>query len=89
MKCAWCEYENAKQGKNTVFWELPDGTRTIEINQTPCIICPECEMEYQEDVTVEEIEDQLVLIDTKKLDNQISFESLMAIPRFLKKNYFR
>jgi uncharacterized YokU family protein len=35
-----------------------------------------------------EIEDQLFLIDTKKLGKVVTFEELMAQPRLLKRNYF-
>lgn len=45
-------------------------------------------MIYQEDEIVKEIEDQLFLIDTKKLEKQVTFQELMNQPRLLKRNYF-
>lgn len=72
----------------SVYWELPDGTRAIEITNTPTIICNACEMTYQADVIVKEIEDQLILIDTDLVDKVVSFSKLMSFPRFLKRNYF-
>jgi uncharacterized YokU family protein len=89
MKCLWCESDNAEQAGLTGFWELPDGSRAIEITVIPSVSCPSCGMEYQEDHIVDEIEDQLMLIDTKNLDPSISYSDLMSIPRFLKKNYFK
>lgn len=86
--CAWCESEHIAETKASVYWELPDGTRAIEIKETPSIRCHDCEMEYQWDEQVKEIEDQLFLIDTKTIDKEISFNELMAKPRLLKRNYF-
>jgi YgiT-type zinc finger domain-containing protein len=34
MTCEWCGAE-ATIGSGTVYWELPDGTRAIEIKETP------------------------------------------------------
>jgi uncharacterized YokU family protein len=66
MKCEWCG-GTASNGENTVYWELPDGSRAIEITMTPAIIFQECGMEYQTDIPIKDIEDQLFLVDTKKL----------------------
>jgi uncharacterized YokU family protein len=85
--CEWCENQ-AKNGKNTVYWELPDGTRAIQIIETPAVVCDECNMVYQTDETTKSIEDQLFLIDTKKIGKSITYEELMAQPRLLKRNYF-
>ncbi len=85
----WCDSDKAHEARNSVFWELPDGTRAIEIIDTPSIKCEECGMEYQEEQIINEIEDQLLLIDTKKLLKTIEYKKLMEIPRFLKQNYFR
>ena len=64
-----------KQKKaNTVYWELPDGTKAIEIQETPCISCSSCGMDYQSDQTVK-IEDQLFLIYTKDLPKQLTYEN--------------
>lgn len=88
MKCDWCGSSQANQGKNTVYWELPDGSRAITITETPCISCGDCGMTYQTENTIDEIEEQLILIDTKKLEQQITFKQLMETPRWLKMNYF-
>jgi len=87
MKCEWCEGK-ANTGESTVYWELPDGSKAIEITVTPAIICMECEMVYQEEKVIKEIEDQLFLVDTGKIGNTISFKELMELPRLLKRNYF-
>jgi len=89
MKCLWCESEEAEKAGLTGYWELPDGSRAVQITVIPSVSCSSCGMEYQEDHIVDEIEDQLMLIDTKKIDSTISYTELMNIPRFLKKNYFK
>ncbi|MEH7239380.1 YokU family protein [Bacillus sp. JJ1562] len=88
MNCMWCESEKAHEDTNSVFWELPDGTRAIEITETPSIKCEGCGMEYQEESIIKEIEDQLFLVDTKKIGDKITFKGLMELPRLLKRNYF-
>ncbi|MDF2858790.1 MAG: hypothetical protein K0Q87_4641 [Neobacillus sp.] len=85
--CEWCG-GNASCGESTVYWELPDGSRAIEITMTPATICQECDMVYQPDNIIKEIEDQLFLVDTKLFGNSISFKELMTLPRLLKRNYF-
>ncbi|WP_147533666.1 YokU family protein [Bacillus marasmi] len=87
FKCEWCG-GNASNGENTVYWELPDGSRAIEISMTPAVICQECDMVYQTDNIIKEIEDQLFLVDNKKIDSSITFKELMDLPRLLKRNYF-
>jgi uncharacterized YokU family protein len=87
LLCEWCGQE-ARNGENTVYWELPDGTRAIQITETPAVTCKVCEMVYQTDEITKEIEDQLFLIDTKKIGKTISYKELMALPRLLKRNYF-
>lgn len=87
IKCEWCGGK-ARNGENIVYWELPDGSRAIEISITPAIICKECDMVYQTDNIIKEIEDQLFLVDTKKINKTISYQELMALPKLLKKNYF-
>lgn len=89
LKCMWCDSQNAKEVTNSVYWELPDGTRAIEITDTPSVECGDCGMEYQEENIINEIEDQLMLINTKKLAKTVQYKELMEIPRFLKHNYFR
>ena len=84
MNCMWCDSTEAKESLNTVYWELPDGTKAIEIQETPCISCSSCGMDYQSDQTVKEIEDQLFLIYTKDLPKQLTYEELMGRPRLLK-----
>ena len=88
MICQWCESETVHESSNTVYWELPDGTKVIEIQGTPSILCLECGMNFQTDTTVKEIEDQLFLIDSSKLEKSMKYETLMAAPRLLKRNYF-
>jgi hypothetical protein len=29
------------QGEGTVYWEMPDGSRAIEITEMPVVICKE------------------------------------------------
>lgn len=87
LVCEWCG-SAANNGENTVYWELPDGTRAIQIVETPAVFCDECNMVYQTDETTKAIEDQLFLIDTKKIGKIISYKELMALPRLLKRNYF-
>jgi uncharacterized YokU family protein len=87
MRCEWCEGK-ARISESSVYWELPDGSRAIEITKTPAIICIECEMVYQEEKVIKEIEDQLFLVDTRQIGSTISFKELMELPRLLKRNYF-
>lgn len=89
MNCEWCKAANAVETNCTVYWELPDGSRAIEITDTPGILCPDCGMEYQPENFIEEIEDQLMLIDTKQIGKTIPFQQLMQLPRMLKRNYFK
>ena len=88
FQCEWCSSINVVRITDSVFWELPDGTRAIEITETPTNSCPDCKMIYQSEPIVKEIENQLYLIDCKPVGKVISFEELLAIPRLLKKNYF-
>ncbi len=88
MACQWCESVNVIESTNTVYWELPDGTKAIEIKETPCIECLDCNMTYQTDDTVSAIEEQLYLINTKLLDKTMSYQQLINQPRLLKRNYF-
>ncbi|WP_026694021.1 YokU family protein [Peribacillus kribbensis] len=89
MDCQWCNSDQAAETTGTVYWELPDGSRAIEITETPAISCPACGMTCQSDELVSEIEDQLFLIDTKTLPKTLTFQDLMAQPRLLKRNYFK
>jgi uncharacterized YokU family protein len=86
--CEWCGSTNVEEEMNSVYWELPDGTRAIEITNTPALSCPDCSMIYQSESIIKAIEDQLFLIDCKNLEKIISYETLMKKPRLLKKNYF-
>ncbi|UZJ77013.1 MULTISPECIES: YokU family protein [unclassified Fictibacillus] len=88
-ECMWCNDHSAKDITKTGYWELHDGTRALQIKEIPALYCESCNMEYHEDEIVEEIEDQLLLIDTKKLSQVLTFKELMAQERFLKKNYFK
>ncbi|WP_197747096.1 YokU family protein [Bacillus sp. KH172YL63] len=87
--CEWCEEKTASPFSSDVYWELPDGSRAIQITHVPGLRCSRCDMEYQEELVINEIEDQLMLIDTRAIDKEIEYNNLMAIPRLLKKNYFR
>jgi uncharacterized YokU family protein len=87
-KCDWCGSENIAIGTDRVFWELPDGTKAIEITETPTIFCQSCRQSYQQDNIVKAIEDQLFLINTKNIEKTISYNKLLLLPRLLKKNYF-
>ncbi|MBS4176654.1 YokU family protein [Lederbergia citrea] len=87
-KCEWCDHQTTMIVNRSVFWELPEGTRAIEITDTPTIYCEKCLMEYQSEKMVKEIEDQLFLIDRTKLSSKIDYESFMSLPRLLKRNYF-
>jgi uncharacterized YokU family protein len=89
MCCEWCSSENFMKEAISVFWELPDGTKAIEIRNTPCISCKECGMSYQEEEIIEQIEEQLLLINTKILEKSLTFDELMGKPRLLKRNYFK
>ncbi|MDV2683663.1 YokU family protein [Alkalihalophilus lindianensis] len=89
MQCQWCEEESARISQSTVYWELPDGTRAIEITETPTITCDICGMLYQEESLIDELEDHLMLINTKTLPKCMTYQALMAEPKLLKRNYFR
>jgi uncharacterized YokU family protein len=86
--CEWCTSTNVVKITDSVFWELPDGTKAIEITETPTQSCSDCTMIYQSKLIVKEIENHLYLIDCKQLGNVVTFDELMSIPRLLKKNYF-
>lgn len=86
--CEWCNEEGAYEAWESVYWELPDGTRAIKITGTPTLICDDCGMIYQADSTVKEIEVQLFLVDRQGLAREIAYKDLMALPRILKRNYF-
>lgn len=87
-KCAWCSSSNIFFLEETVYWELPDGSRAIAITDTPTISCRDCGIFYQDEKIVKMIEDQLFLINTKDLGKEVSFEKLMGMKRLLKRNYF-
>ncbi|MGG3737065.1 YokU family protein [Aeribacillus pallidus] len=86
--CDWCQSEQVVEEQQTVYWELPDGSRAIAINETPSVRCSECGMIYQPESIIREIEDQLFLIDTSSIQKEINFQQLLQIPRLLKRNYF-
>lgn len=88
VNCEWCSSTRVESISGSVFWELPDGTRAIEIAETPTFSCPDCAMIYQSEKIVKEIENQLFLVDCKQIGKVITFEQLMEIPRLLKRNYF-
>ena len=86
--CPWCETGKLSSITGTVYWELPDGTRAVEITETPSFHCGNCNALFQNDGIVKEIEDQLFLIDTKQLEKQTTYEELLKMKRMLKRNYF-
>jgi uncharacterized YokU family protein len=88
VRCEWCDSPRALESQNTVYWELPDGSKAIQITNTPAISCPDCSMTFQTEETTKKIEDQLLLVDTKKIGKTIDYHALMAMPRLLKRNYF-
>ncbi|HEY2421383.1 MAG TPA: YokU family protein [Neobacillus sp.] len=88
MECEWCRSDKLKSITESVFWELPDGTRAIEITETPTQSCSDCALTYQSEQVIKEIENQLFLIDCKQIGKIIRYEELMNLPKLLKKNYF-
>jgi uncharacterized YokU family protein len=86
--CEWCESTDVEIEFTPVYRELPDGTRAIEIEETPTVKCHNCQMSYQNEKIPREIENQLFLIDTKQLGKKLSYSELMKIPKLLKRNYF-
>lgn len=40
MNCMWCDSTEAKESLNTVYWELPDGTKAIEIKRHHAFLVP-------------------------------------------------
>ncbi|MBA9027692.1 MULTISPECIES: YokU family protein [Bacillaceae] len=86
--CTWCEVTGVVLGSGSVFWELPDGTKAIEILNTPTYTCENCGAVYQSDETVKQIEDQLFLISTVDLSKTVDYQDLMKMKRLLKRNYF-
>ncbi|WP_064091338.1 YokU family protein [Rossellomorea aquimaris] len=88
-RCEWCNSEAAMETILPVYWELPCGTRAIQITDVPSVSCEECRMNYQEEQVIGEIEDQLMLVDTSQIEKVITHKELMKLPRMLKRNYFR
>lgn len=86
--CEWCQSTRINHSTGPVYWELPDGSSAIEITNTPTVNCLDCHMSYQTEAVVKLIEDQLLLINTRTLAKQISYQQLMELPRILKRNYF-
>jgi uncharacterized YokU family protein len=89
FECIWCGEQQAYRSRGPVFWELPDGSRALEITGTPQVFCSSCGIVFTEEAVTIEIEDQLLLIDTKKLNERVAYRELMNIERKLKRNYFR
>ncbi len=86
--CQWCEQPKALKVMESVYWELPDGTKAIEITDVPSLHCKHCEARYQSDETIKEIENHLFIIDTKNIEKSLTYEQLMEKPKLLKRNYF-
>lgn len=88
MQCKWCKSEKAVESLEPAYWELPDGTRAVEIKDVPSIHCPDCHIVYIEEDRIGELENHFMLIDTKKLGSSFTYKKLMDRPTLLKKNYF-
>jgi uncharacterized YokU family protein len=73
--CLWCEEGKLKSVNDTVLWELPDGTRAIEIIERPSFYCDSCQALFQSEETVKEIENQLFLIIRSNLRNKLRMRS--------------
>ncbi len=86
--CMWCEQPGVTAVQKSVYWELPDGTKAIEITDVPSFQCDHCGAIYQSDELVKEIENHLFIINTKSIEKSLSYEELMAKPKLLKRNYF-
>ncbi|MES1038669.1 YokU family protein [Peribacillus simplex] len=86
--CPWCEKGKLASVNGTVYWELPDGTRAVEITETPSSHCESCDALFQSDEIVKEIENQLFLIDSKQLGKRTTYDELLKMKRVLKRNYF-
>ncbi|MBU8908019.1 YokU family protein [Desertibacillus haloalkaliphilus] len=89
IRCEWCGADEARKTDKVAYWELHDGLRAVEIRDIPSIHCSNCEMHYLTEDTIDQIEDQLMLIDIKKLANTFTYQELMDQPRLLAKNYFK
>ncbi|RBP01203.1 YokU family protein [Rossellomorea aquimaris] len=89
FKCQWCEDLQAYRSNGNVLWELPDGSKAIKISETPQILCNNCGIVYTEEAITIEIEDQLLLIETDQLGDEVSYRDLVKMERKLKRNYFR
>ncbi|HWO98251.1 MAG TPA: YokU family protein [Bacillus sp. (in: firmicutes)] len=89
MECLWCEEDGAETFLNTVYWELPDGSRSIELTNVPSVKCAICGMDYQEEDIIEKIETQLLLVETKQLPPSMKYEDFIKMPRCLKRNYLK
>ncbi|MFE0505152.1 YokU family protein [Peribacillus butanolivorans] len=60
--CPWCEIGKLTSVTGTVYWELPDGTRAVEITETPSSHCENCKALFQSDEIVKGIEDHITYI---------------------------
>ncbi|MFA9560286.1 YokU family protein [Evansella sp. AB-rgal1] len=89
MTCKWCESKEAEKTYDSAFWELPCGTRAVEITDVPSTKCPSCNIVYIDETLIDEMEDHFMLIDTKNLPKKFTFGEFMEKPRMLKRNYFK
>jgi uncharacterized YokU family protein len=89
MECLWCESKEAEPSVNTTYWEFPDGSCSIELTNVPCVKCPSCGVEYQEEEIIEKIETQLLLINTKQIGPSMDYGEFLKLPRVLKRNYLK
>ncbi|MGN1385783.1 MAG: YokU family protein [Bacillus sp. (in: firmicutes)] len=86
--CHWCEQPEPSRIKDNVYWELPDGTKAIEIREVPSFSCSHCGAVYQDETVGKEIENHLFIINTKNIEKSLTYAELMAKPKLLKRNYF-
>lgn len=89
MECLWCGEDGGISGLATVYSELPDGSRRIELKSVPSVKCSLCGAEYQEEDVAEKIETQLLLVESKYLPLSVEYEDFLKLPRCLKRNYLK
>ena len=86
--CHWCEQPEPSKIRDSVYWELPDGTKAIEIRDVPSFSCDHCGAVYQDETIAQDIENHLFIINTKNIEKSLTYKELMEKPKLLKRNYF-
>ena len=88
--CQWCEQPKAIKVMESVYWELPDGTKAIEITGVPAFKCESCSGSavYQSEEIIQEIDNQPFIIDMKEIEKSLTYEELMNKSKILKRTYF-